>query len=61
LVFHKRLEGVGLFRTDFLLLDTTTFPDEDQQYVIYIRTIEAISKRPVVMRTFDLGVEKRPP
>jgi phosphotransferase system enzyme I (PtsI) len=61
LVLQNRMEGVGLFRTEFLLFDTTDFPDEEQQYSTYRRIIEAVGEMPVVMRTFDLGAEKRLP
>ncbi len=61
LVLQNRMEGVGLFRTEFLLFDTTAFPDEEQQYSTYRRILEAAGEMPVVIRTFDLGAEKRLP
>jgi phosphotransferase system enzyme I (PtsI) len=55
------LEGIGLFRTEFLLYSTDSFPDEDEQYAIYKRTIDAMQGRPFVLRTFDVGADKRLP
>src|SRR5581483_1584888 len=53
-------EGVGLMRTEFLVVGRTTMPDEDEQYRAYKRVVEAFGGRPVVIRTFDLGGDKLP-
>ncbi len=53
-------EGVGLMRTEFLLVGRPTMPDEDEQYRSYTRVAEAFGGRPVVIRTFDLGGDKLP-
>ncbi len=53
-------EGVGLMRTEFLMVGRTTMPDEDEQYRAYARVVQAFDPRPVVIRTFDLGGDKLP-
>ncbi len=51
-------EGVGLFRTEYLFLTRGTLPSEEDQLKEYRRVAEALSPRPVVIRTFDLGGDK---
>ena len=53
-------EGVGLMRTEFLVLGRATMPDEDEQYRAYARVVKAFDGRPVVIRTFDIGGDKLP-
>jgi phosphoenolpyruvate-protein phosphotransferase (PTS system enzyme I) len=53
-------EGVGLMRTEFLVMNRAAMPDEDEQYKAYRRVVEAFGGRPVVIRTFDLGGDKLP-
>jgi phosphotransferase system enzyme I (PtsI) len=53
-------EGVGLMRTEFLVVGRATMPDEDEQYRAYRRVLEAFPERPVVIRTFDIGGDKLP-
>jgi phosphotransferase system enzyme I (PtsI) len=53
-------EGVGLMRTEFLVMNRASMPDEDEQYRAYKRVVEAFGGRPVVIRTFDLGGDKLP-
>jgi phosphotransferase system enzyme I (PtsI) len=53
-------EGVGLMRTEFLVVGRASMPDEDEQYRAYKRVVEAFSGRPVVIRTFDIGGDKLP-
>ena len=53
-------EGVGLMRTEFLVLGRATMPDEDEQYRAYKRVVEAFGGKPVVIRTFDIGGDKLP-
>ena len=48
-------EGIGLFRTEFLYIDRSTPPTEDEQFAIYRETILAMNGKPVVLRTFDIG------
>ncbi len=53
-------EGVGLMRTEFLVVGRTTMPDEDEQYRAYKRVVEAFGGKPVIIRTFDIGGDKLP-
>ncbi|HVZ77085.1 MAG TPA: phosphoenolpyruvate--protein phosphotransferase [Gemmatimonadaceae bacterium] len=57
---HSGAEGVGLMRTEFLVMGRATMPDEDEQYRAYRRVVEAFSGKPVVIRTFDIGGDKLP-
>jgi phosphotransferase system enzyme I (PtsI) len=52
--------GVGLMRTEFLVVGRATMPDEDEQYEAYKSVIEAFAPHPVVIRTFDVGGDKLP-
>jgi phosphotransferase system enzyme I (PtsI) len=51
-------EGIGLYRTEFLYVDRTTPPDEEEQYHLYRAVIETVAPRPVTLRTFDIGGDK---
>jgi phosphotransferase system enzyme I (PtsI) len=53
-------EGVGLMRTEFLVVGRASMPDEDEQYRAYRRVVEAFAGKPVVIRTFDIGGDKLP-
>jgi len=55
---RNRLEGVGLFRTEFSVLQSNTFPTEEEQYAIY-RDVFTTAGRRVVIRTFDIGGDKQ--
>jgi phosphoenolpyruvate-protein phosphotransferase len=54
-------EGVGLFRTEFLFLDRTTLPSEDEQYEAYREVVTLMDGRPLVVRTLDIGGDKSVP
>ena len=53
-------DGVGLMRTEFLVIGRTTMPDEEEQYRAYRDVIEVFGGRPVTIRTFDIGGDKLP-
>jgi phosphotransferase system enzyme I (PtsI) len=53
-------QGVGLYRTEFLVIGRNTAPGEEEQYAAYRRVTEAFPGQPVVIRTFDLGGDKFP-
>jgi phosphotransferase system enzyme I (PtsI) len=59
LMLRSRLEGVGLFRTEFFVLEAESFPTEQEQYDIYHRVLTAAGGRRVVIRTFDIGGDKQ--
>jgi phosphotransferase system enzyme I (PtsI) len=50
--------GVGLFRTEFLFLQRSELPDEDEQFQVYRDAVLGMSGRPVTFRTLDLGADK---
>ncbi len=53
-------EGVGLMRTEFLVVGRAAMPDEDEQYRAYRRVLEAFLGQPVTIRTYDVGGDKLP-
>jgi phosphotransferase system enzyme I (PtsI) len=53
-------DGVGLMRTEFLVVGRAAMPDEDEQYRVYHRVLRAFAGRPVIIRTFDIGGDKLP-
>ena len=53
-------EGVGLMRTEFLVISRATMPDEDEQYRAYARVAQSFGGAPVVIRTYDIGGDKLP-
>jgi phosphotransferase system enzyme I (PtsI) len=50
--------GVGLFRSEFLFLNRTQLPGEDEQFEAYRRVAKEMEGRPVTIRTYDLGADK---
>lgn len=54
-------EGVGLFRTEFLFMDRTSMPTEDEQFEAYKKVAEALQGKPVIIRTLDIGGDKEIP
>ena len=57
-VRHSGAEGVGLFRTEFLYLNSEELPSEETQYEAYRNVVSALSPDPVIIRTLDLGGDK---
>ena len=51
-------DGVGLYRTEFLFIGRDSLPDEDEQYEAYRSVLKTMGKRPVTIRTFDVGADK---
>ncbi len=51
-------QGVGLFRSEYLLFPKNVIPSEEEQYTIYRNLIEKMRGLPIVIRTFDLGGDK---
>lgn len=54
-------EAVGLYRTEFLYMDASDFPTEDDQYEAYKKVLEGMNGKPVVVRTMDIGGDKKLP
>ena len=57
---HSGADGVGLMRTEFLVVGRATMPDEEEQYRAYRRVVEAFDGHPIIVRTFDIGGDKLP-
>lgn len=60
LVADHHLNGVGLFRTEFMFMDSCEKPDLDRQINVYREVINALEGRPLVIRTLDFGGDKVP-
>ena len=51
-------EAIGLFRTEFMFMDRSAPPGEEEQYVAYRHVLERMAGRPVIIRTLDAGGDK---
>ncbi len=51
-------QGVGLFRTEYLFLNSARIPSEQEQFLAYKAVVEGIAPNPVIIRTLDLGGDK---
>lgn len=51
--------GIGLFRSEFLYLENTDFPTEEQQFHAYKRVLESMAGKKVIIRTLDIGADKQ--
>ncbi|MFT5050441.1 MAG: phosphotransferase system enzyme I (PtsI) [Chlamydiales bacterium] len=54
-------DGVGLLRTEFLYMERSQFPSEEEQFRLYRRVLEHMGDRPVTFRTLDIGGDKQLP
>jgi phosphoenolpyruvate-protein phosphotransferase (PTS system enzyme I) len=54
-------EAVGLFRTEFLYMNSSKFPTEEEQFNAYKSVVEKMGEKPVVIRTLDIGGDKELP
>ena len=52
-------EGVGLFRTEFLFMDRTAMPTEEEQFAAYRQVAEMMAGKEVIIRTLDIGADKQ--
>ncbi|KGO31807.1 hypothetical protein Q757_04925 [Oenococcus alcoholitolerans] len=52
-------EGIGLFRTEFLFIDSDHLPTEDEQFESYKAALQALKGKPVTVRTMDIGGDKQ--
>jgi len=55
---HLGAEGVGLFRSEFMLLARRTIPTEEEQFAIYSKLLKNMQGKPTTIRTFDLRPDK---
>ncbi len=51
--------GIGLFRSEFLYLESSGFPTEEQQFTAYKRVLESMAGKKVIIRTLDIGADKQ--
>jgi phosphotransferase system enzyme I (PtsI) len=51
-------QGIGLYRTEFVYVDRSEPPSEDEQYQTYRKVVEELAPLPVTLRTFDIGGDK---
>ena len=54
-------EGIGLFRSEFIYINSDDFPSEEKQYQIYCSAIRLLNGKPLTIRTIDLGGDKQVP
>ena len=58
IVLKNSAEGVGLFRSEFLYMDSENMPTEEEQFNAYKEVAEKMEGRPVIIRTLDIGGDK---
>ncbi len=51
--------GIGLFRSEFIYLESEDYPDEEKQFQVYKRVLESMAGKKVIIRTLDIGADKR--
>lgn len=59
LVLENDAEGIGLFRSEFLYLESSTYPTEEEQFKIYRAAAETMAGKRVIIRTLDIGADKQ--
>ncbi len=52
-------EGIGLFRSEFLYLESEDFPTEEEQFLVYKTAAETMAGKRVIIRTLDIGADKK--
>ncbi len=60
-VSNNGAEGIGLYRTEFLYMDSSELPSEEDQFQAYKEVLEGVDGKPVVVRTMDIGGDKELP
>lgn len=59
LVLQNDASGIGLFRSEFIYLNSATYPTEEEQFAIYKQVAETMGGRKVIIRTLDIGADKQ--
>lgn len=59
LVLQNDAQGIGLFRSEFIYLDSDDYPSEDKQFMLYKRVVETMAGKKVIIRTLDIGADKQ--
>jgi phosphotransferase system enzyme I (PtsI) len=54
-------DGIGLFRSEFIYMESRTYPTEEEQFKIYRAAVEAMPGKRVIIRTLDMGADKQAP
>ncbi|PAT01439.1 phosphoenolpyruvate--protein phosphotransferase [Candidatus Izimaplasma bacterium ZiA1] len=57
-VLNNGAEGIGLYRTEFLYMNNSDFPTENEQFEAYKKVLDAMGDKKVVIRTLDIGGDK---
>ncbi len=58
-VLKNDAEGIGLFRSEFLYLQSDNYPTEEEQFKVYRQVAETMAGKKVVIRTLDIGADKQ--
>lgn len=58
-VIENDAGGIGLFRSEFLYLESETYPTEDEQFTAYKKVVETMGGKKVIIRTLDIGADKQ--
>ena len=58
-VLKNDVGGIGLFRSEFLYLESDTYPTEEQQFTVYKKVAETMAGKKVIIRTLDIGADKQ--
>jgi phosphoenolpyruvate-protein phosphotransferase len=61
MVLENDADGIGLFRSEFLYMESKNFPSEEDQFKAYKRVLEKMGGKRVIIRTLDLGADKQVP
>ncbi len=59
MVLENDAEGIGLFRSEFLYLEKTDYPTEEEQFAVYKTVAETMAGKKVIIRTLDIGADKQ--
>ena len=60
-VLNNGADGIGLYRTEFLYMDSSDFPTEEDQYQAYAEVLKSLDGKGVIVRTMDIGGDKKLP
>lgn len=52
-------DGIGLFRSEFLYLESSDYPTEEEQFQVYKQVLEAMAGKRIIIRTLDIGADKQ--
>ena len=58
-VLQNDASGIGLFRSEFVYLERTDYPTEEEQFLVYKHVLESMGDKKVIIRTLDIGVDKK--